>query len=198
MFEKLKDSLLKAPIIRKGEYDYFVNPITDGIPLVEPELLEEVAEGVSKFANLDVDKIVCVEAMGIHIATAISLKTGIPFVVVRKRFYGLEGEIAVHQATGYSQGELYINGVKKADRVLVVDDVVSTGGTMVAVLNALKALKVDVVDLIAIIEKGEGKETVEKETGLKVKTLVKLNIKDGKVIIEGTIDEKVQTKFLFK
>ena len=46
------------------------------------------------------------EAMGIHLATALSLETGIPFVVVRKRQYGLPGEVAVHQTTGYSQGEL--------------------------------------------------------------------------------------------
>ena len=72
MFEKLKISLIEAPIIKKGEYNYFVHPITDGIPLVEPSILEEVADGISKFANMDVDKIVCVESMGIHIATALS------------------------------------------------------------------------------------------------------------------------------
>lgn len=185
MLEKLKKSLLEAPIIKKGEYNYFVHPITDGIPLVEAELMEEVAEEISKIADLDVDKIVCIEAMGIHIATALSLKMNIPFVVVRKRFYGLEGEVDVHQVTGYSTGELYINGVSEGERVMVVDDVVSTGGTMAAVLNALKGMGVKVADVIAVIEKGEGREIVERETGFEVKTLLKVNIKNGKVIIEG-------------
>ena len=185
MLEKLKKSLLEAPIIKKGEYNYFVHPITDGIPLVEAELMEEVAEEISKIADLDVDKIVCIEAMGIHIATALSLKMNIPFVVVRKRFYGLEGEVDVHQVTGYSTGELYINGVSEGERVMVVDDVVSTGGTMAAVLNALKGMGVKVADVIAVIEKGEGREIVERETGFEVKTLLKVNIRNGKVIIEG-------------
>lgn len=185
MLEKLKKSLLEAPIIKKGEYNYFVHPITDGIPLVEAELMEEVAEEISKIADLDVDKIVCIEAMGIHIATALSLKMNIPFVVVRKRFYGLEGEVDVHQVTGYSTGELYINGVSEGERVMVVDDVVSTGGTMAAVLNALKSMGVKVVDVVAVIEKGEGREIVERETGFEVKTLLKVNIRNGKVIIEG-------------
>lgn len=114
-------------MVKKGDYDYFVHPVTDGVPLVHPEILEEVAEGIAKFGNMNVDKIVCVEAMGIHIATALSLKTGKPFVVVRKRSYGLEGEVAVHQVTGYSEGELYINGLKKGDKIILVDDVVSTG-----------------------------------------------------------------------
>ena len=117
MFEKLVESLINSPIVKKGDYDYFVNPITDGIPLVDSELLQEVSEAVSQYANINVDKIVCVEAMGIHLATALSLLTDIPFVVVRKRSHGLEGEIAVHQTTGYSEGELYINGIKKGDRV---------------------------------------------------------------------------------
>lgn len=184
MLKNVKRSLLEAPVIKKGDYDYFVHPITDGIPLVESEVMEEVAEAISEYADLDVDKIVCVEAMGIHIATALSLKTGIPFVVVRKRQYGLEGEVDIHQVTGYSQGNLYINGLNKGDRVILVDDVVSTGGTMTAVLNALKIMGVDVVDVWAVMEKGRGKEIVETKTGVKVKTLLKVNVKDGKVEIE--------------
>ncbi len=186
MFEKLKISLIKAPIIKKGEYNYFVHPITDGIPLVDPSILEEVADGISKFGDMQVDKIVCVEAMGIHIATALSIKTRIPFVVVRKRLYGLKGEISVHQATGYSQGQLYINGLNKDDRIILVDDVVSTGGTMIAVLKALERMGVNVVDVMAVIEKGNGKNIVKRETGFTVKSLVKVNIVDGNVVIEGS------------
>ncbi len=189
MFEKLKISLIEAPIIKKGEYNYFVHPITDGIPLVEPSILEEVADGISKFANMEVDKIVCVESMGIHIATALSIKTGIPFVVVRKRSYGLDGEVPVHQITGYSQGELYINGLQKGDKIILVDDVVSTGGTMIAVLNALKKMGIEVVDVMAVVEKGTGNEIVKKETGFTVKSLVMVDVVDGSVVIEGSVAE---------
>ena len=189
MLEKLKISLIKAPVIKKGEYNYFVHPITDGIPLVEPSILEEVAEGISRFGNMEVDKIVCVEAMGIHIATALSIKTRIPFVVVRKRVYGLDGEVPVHQMTGYSQGELYINGLHKGDRIILIDDVVSTGGTMIAVLNALKQMEVEIVDVMVVIEKGNGKDIVKRETGFTVKSLVKVNILEGRVVIEGSVSE---------
>ena len=184
MLEKLVESLIESPIIKKGDYDYFVHPITDGVPLVESELLQEVADSVSKYADLNVDKIVCVEAMGIHLATAISLRTDIPFVVVRKRSYDLLGEVPVHQTTGYSEGELYINGLKRGDRVFLVDDVVSTGGTMAAVIKALKHIGVEIVDVMAIIEKGDGKKFVENETGIKVHTLVRANVIGGKVVIE--------------
>ncbi len=187
MLEMLKETLIQSPIVKKGEYNYFIHPITDGIMLVEPELLREVSEAIIKIADLNVDKIVCMEAMGIHIATALSLETNIPFVVVRKRCYELEKEVAVHQVTGYSECELYINGLEKGDRILVVDDVVSTGGTMVAVLNALESSGVEIADIIAVVEKGEGKKRVKDETGYDVKTLLKVDVKDGKVVIEDSV-----------
>lgn len=184
VLEKLKKTLEESPIIKKGEYNYFVHPVTDGIPLTQPEVLKEIAVAIKNHFHTDVDKIVCIEAMGIHLATALSLETGIPFVVVRKRQYGLPGEVAVHQTTGYSQGELFINGINSGDKVLVIDDVVSTGGTMIAVLQALKNMGVEIAEVVAVIEKGEGKKIVEKETGLKLKALIKVDVIDNKVTAE--------------
>ena len=51
---------------------------------------------------------------------------------------------------------------------MLIDDVVSTGGTMIAVLKALKNMDVEIAEVVAVIEKGDGKKIVEKETGLKV------------------------------
>ncbi len=187
MLDKLKKTLVESPIVKKGDYNYFIHPITDGIMLVEPDLLREVSEAIIKVADLNVDKIVCMEAMGIHIATALSLETNIPFVVVRKRCYDLDEEVAVHQVTGYSECELYINGIRKGERILVVDDVVSTGGTMIAVLDALKGAGIEIADIVAVVEKGEGKERVKKETGHDIKTLIKVDVKDGKVVIENSL-----------
>ncbi len=79
MLEVLKKTLHTCPIVKRGEYTYFIHPITDGVPLVEPALLRDVA--CSLFKALDfsnVDKIIVTEAMGIHIGTVLSLMTDIP------------------------------------------------------------------------------------------------------------------------
>lgn len=189
MLDKVKESLEKSPIVKKGEYNYFVNPISDGVPAMEPEILRELTEVTKKHVDLDVDKIVAIEAMGIHLATALSLATDIPFVIIRKRQYGLEGEKEIHQQTGYGSSNLYINDLKPGAKILLIDDVVSTGGTLISTLNALKDMEIDIKGVIAVIEKGEGKVIVENETGIPVFSIVKLDVIDGKVVIESTIDD---------
>ena len=189
MLEEVKKSLEASPIVKKGEYNYFVNPISDGVPAMEPKMLRELALSVHKHADLDIDKIVAVEAMGIHLATALSLTTDIPFVVIRKRQYGLEGESEVYQKTGYGSSNLYINDLHPGEKILLIDDVVSTGGTLIALIDTLKDLGLDIKSIVAVIEKGEGKKIVEKETGMDVLSIVKLDVVDGKVVIESTIED---------
>jgi len=184
MLEKLHDSLLKAPIVHRGEYHYFIHPISDGVPFLEPELLDEITDHIMEIADTDVDRIVAIEAMGIPLATALSMKTGIPFSIIRKRPYELDGEVILSQKTGYSKGELYINAIKKGDRVLIVDDVISTGGTLMALISALKDIGAKVSDTIVVIERGEGVAGM-RELGFDVRTLVRINVDENGVSIEG-------------
>ncbi len=187
MLEKVKKSLEKSPIIQKGEYQYFVNPISDGIPAMHPDILNEITEYIIKNVNLDVDKLVGIEAMGIHLTTALSLATGIPFVIIRKRKYGLKGEKEINQKTGYGSSKLYINGLKANEKIAIIDDVVSTGGTLISTIKTLKNMGIDVKTAIAIIDKGNGKEIVEKELNIPIFSVVKLEINDGKVVIKSKV-----------
>lgn len=187
MLEEFKKTLQESPIVKKGDYSYFVHPVSDGIPEMKPEILREIVEVIKNNSDLDIDKIVCIEAMGIHLATALSLETNIPFVVIRKREYGLPGEVPVFQKTGYSEQNLYINQVNKGEKILLIDDVVSTGGTYIAVIKALKNMGVEIKDAIAVIEKGEGKRIVEDETGCSLTTIIKMDVINNEVVIESTI-----------
>lgn len=191
MLKNLRETMKNAPIVRRGTYNYFIHPISDGVPLVRPELLREVIACIVKNADMDVDKIVTIEAMGLPLGAALSTITDIPFIIIRKRKYDLPGEIAVHQTTGYSRGELYLNGINKGDRVLIVDDVISTGGTMKAVIKALEKAGAVIQDIIVVIERGEGKRQVE-EMGYEVKTMIKIDVDEHGVKILGCIDEECE------
>ena len=65
----------------------------------------------------------------------------------------------------------------------------STGGTMIALIKTLKDLDLEIKSIVAVIEKGKGKEIVKKETGVDVISIVKLDVIDGKVVIEKTIED---------
>ena len=180
--DRLRESLLSAPIVDKGEYHYVVHPITDGVPMLEPGLLREVVIRIIRKEELeDVDKIVTPAAMGIHISTAVSLMTDIPLVVVRKREYGLEGEVSLSQVTGYSESEMYINDVEAGDSVLVLDDLLSTGGTLHAILTALEEIGTDIVDVVTVIKKVGDNEL--QDTHHDVKTLINIDVRDGEVVV---------------
>lgn len=182
MSSRLKRCLEESPVVSMGDYDYMVCPITDGIPSMDPKVLDEIIERIMKASDLDCDIIVAPEAMGIPLAVPLSLRTGIPYNIVRKRKYGLPGEVSVSQITGYSKCQMYINGLKAGDRVVIVDDIVSTGGTLAAIVQALRSMGVEVVEVITVIEKGAGKERLEKKLALRIITLVKAEVVNGRVV----------------
>lgn len=179
MLDRLVQTLETCPMVQRGDYNYFIHPITDGVPVVDPALLRDVSSAMVKMLDLNnIDKIVVVEAMGIHIGSVLSTMTDIPMTIMRKREYKLPGEIAVHQATGYSKGELYLNGIRKGDRVVIIDDVVSTGGTLRALLQALEIAGADVVDICIAIQRGDP------DIGRPYKSLVKIMVDEKVHVIE--------------
>ncbi|MFA5102514.1 MAG: hypoxanthine/guanine phosphoribosyltransferase [Candidatus Thermoplasmatota archaeon] len=185
--KQLEKSLYEAPIVKKGEYDYVIHPITDGVPYIAPELLKEVTDEMKKHIKKcgTFDRIVTMEAMGIPLATSLSLDLGIPFTIIRKRQYGLPGEISVEQVTGYSKSKMYINGIKKGDTVILVDDVLSTGGTLKAVLHVLKGMGVVVRGVFIAVYKGTCKEEITKTYGIPITTIVDIDVVRGKVVIKS-------------
>ena len=183
--EILQDSLRGAPIIWKGDYPYFIHPISDGIPRMEAEVLRATRDLIVDMVDWsEVDIVVSVEAMGLPLLAAVGEGTGKPTVVIRKRSYGMEGEVRVDVSTGYSSSTAYINDIKPGERVLVVDDVISTGGTLEPLLEALEEMGAILKGVIIAIEKGEGRERLAKERpNWPIKTLARIDIIEGRVEI---------------
>ena len=181
----LQDSLRGAPIIWKGEYPYFIHPISDGIPRMEAEVLRATRDLIVGMVDWSqIDLVVSVEAMGLPLLAAVGEATGKPTVVIRKRPYGMEGEVKVDVSTGYSSSTAYINDISPGERILVVDDVISTGGTLEPILESLVKMGAILNDVIVAIEKGEGRERLYKDRPeWPIRTLAKIEIIDGKVAI---------------
>jgi len=188
---RLEESVKTAPIIDKDGYSYLIHPVSNCVPALDPELLREIVVRIIRTAELEnVDKIVTPEAMGIHLSTAVSLMTDIPLVVIRKREYGLEGEVSLSKSTGYSDSEMYINDVAAGDRILLLDDLISTGGTLTAIVQALDDIGCDIVDVVVAIHKVNG-EAALADIDHPVKTLIDIEVEKGEVTIIEDADGEV-------
>ena len=182
--ELLKDSVVKAPVVWKEGYPYFVHPLSDGVPRQSSELLAAARDLISE--NVDWDSIdinLGIEAMGIPLAAALCLSSGKPLVIGRKRQYGLPGEVSIDQSTGYSKGEIYLNDIDAGARVLVVDDVVSTGGTLLPILRALDQSKAVVQDCWIVFEKGDGMNKIRTEGNWPLNSLVRIEMQGDKIVL---------------
>lgn len=181
---RLVNSLQDAPVVERGDYDYLVHPLTDGVPRVEPGLLEEAAEGLHRLIQPQleagpVDLFVTAEAMGLPLVAALAARTGIPYAIARKRPYGLAGEIPLDQITGYSQTRLHLNGVGHGDRVIIIDDLVSTGGTLRALKAGLDQAGAQLLGVVACVSKQLDLEPLAQELGCPVSALATVQIVAG-------------------
>lgn len=179
-------NIVKFKSINGGYYDYIMSPITDG-NILSSKLIW--AMGLELLRMLDVenaDYILVPEAMGIHLGSIMSILSGKPLVIARKRKYNVPGEIEVIKKTGYEESRLYINGLKSGDKVVIADAIIATGGTLTSIIKALIKNKIEIVDVGVLVEKIElgGVKRVREETGFNVKTLLKVRIVNGEVIVE--------------
>ncbi len=180
----LRDSVINAPVVMKGEYAYFVHPLTDGVPRQNADLLEAARDLISQKVNWEnIDLILGIEAMGLPLASALSISSGKPLVIARKRAYGLAGETVINQNTGYSKGEIYLNDIQPEERILVIDDVVSTGGTIEPILQTLENIGAHIGDVHIIFEKGDGMDLLRQKYGWNLSSLVRLRMEGNEVVL---------------
>jgi adenine phosphoribosyltransferase len=175
----LEESFDDKPLVTIGKFQFLLNPLTEQVPATSPALLREAAARVLAIANLDgVNKLVGEEDRGAILVAAVSLQADLPLALARWNPSGVPGQIAVDFAMEYTQGTLYLNGVEPDDQVLIVDDLISTGGTLVALIRAVQQAGAKIRDVVCVAEKIEygGVARVQAETGLMVKTLVKISV----------------------
>ena len=182
----LRESFTDTVIVWKEEYPYFVHPLTDGVPRLDTTLLKAVTELIIEMVDWEqIDVILGIEAMSLPLVATVSMMSNTPMLIARKRAYGMEGEEVVNQETGYSKGKLYLNQLSENDRVLIIVDVISTGGTIDAILHGVAKTGAKVNEVVIIVEKGENMLELAEKHSTKISSLVKIKMReDGTVMVE--------------
>ena len=113
-----------------------------------------VAEMTAPFEPAGIDKVVGVEARGFLLGAPVAVSLGCGFIPVRKSgklpaaVVGEEYELEY----GTSAVEVHRDSLDRGDRVLVVDDVLATGGTMAASCRLLEQLGADIAAVCFLVE----------------------------------------------
>ncbi|MDQ0741040.1 phosphoribosyltransferase family protein [Pseudomonas sp. W4I3] len=184
----LEEIYKKAKVVRSGKSLTTVNEFTDQIPALRPEVLMEVAYKIIRVMKQGASKIVTEEDKGVALATTVSLLTGVPLAVARWYSYSLGGlkEQVVAIDSEYFQGQLYLNGVEAGDRVIIIDDTLSSGGAAIALSDAVKGAGGELVDVVCAVEKigNGGADNVLRATGLTVKTIIRVTVAEDGVSVD--------------
>lgn len=150
--------LLQNPRVFRVLIDAFVHRYMD--PALRPDVV----------AGLD--------ARGFIVGSVVAYSLGIGFIPIRKQgklpFQTVEETYELEY--GSATVELHTDAVQAGQRVLLIDDLIATGGTMMAGLKLLEKLGAEVTEGAAIVDLPElGGSTRLRETGLKLFTLLAFN-----------------------
>ena len=125
--------------------------------------------------DLRPDVVAGLDARGFILGSVVAYELGLGFVPIRKKgklpFTTVEETYELEY--GSATVELHTDAVKPGQRVLLIDDLIATGGTMMAGKKLLEKLGARVIEGAAIVDLPElgGSERI-KATGLKLFTLV--------------------------
>jgi len=140
------------------ESDYYVDmkkAITD------PGILGEIGQMMAgKITREDADKIAGPALGAVPIATAVSLATGIPMLMIRK------------SRKGYGTSKLIEGDLEEGDRVVVVEDVTTTGNSLLKAVEAVEDNGGVVIQALVAVDREEGaRENLQKKS-IKLEPLV--------------------------
>ncbi len=125
--------------------------------LQDPEYFSYAIEQMMEFCkDKDIDVIAAAESRGFIFGSILAHELRIPFVPIRKPGKLPHKTKKVLFETEYSTDgfEIHEDAIKKGDRVLLVDDVLATGGTMEAAAKLVEELGGEVTGMVFLIELG--------------------------------------------
>jgi orotate phosphoribosyltransferase len=126
----------------------------------QPTLLRELAARFARFVTADVDRIAGAELGAVALAAATSLETGKPFVIVRNA-----------KKAGYGTGKLIEGRLEPGERVLLVEDVCTSGGQAIEACKTLADAGAEVAGLVVTIDREEGGRQAVEQAGYRCEAL---------------------------
>ena len=166
---ELSEALKSCGALQFGEFslasgaksDYYIDIKKAS---TNPEVLRLIARLMAqkmRDEGIQADRIAGVVLGSVPLATALALETGIPYVMIRK------------EKKDHGTGKLIEGDLNAGDRVLVVEDVITTAGSSIKAIGTLREAGAEVKYVISVIDReGGGAENLA-EAGVDFRPLVK-------------------------
>lgn len=109
---------------------------------------------VNRYTAKQIDKIVGIESRGFIIGSALAYQLGIGFVPIRKKGK-LPAETVGHDYAleyGTDRIEIHVDAIAEGDQVLLVDDLIATGGTAEAAVNLIESMGGKILECCFVID----------------------------------------------
>ena len=135
---------------------------------------ETVNEICNHWRNKSLTKIIGIEARGFILGSCVSLELNLPFIPIRKKgklpYTTIEESYELEY--GKASIEIHSDALNSNDNVLIIDDLIATGGTALASISLVKRLEASVSGCSFIIDLPvlEGKKKIL-DLGIEVQTL---------------------------
>ncbi|MAG38465.1 adenine phosphoribosyltransferase [Candidatus Woesearchaeota archaeon] len=143
--------------------------------LENPEAFKQCCDELyERYKDKDIDVITGIESRGFVFGSVLAYKLKKKFVLIRKPGK-LPGEIVKEEYSleyGTDTIEMHKDSIKKGDKVLIIDDLIATGGTVSAAVNLVKKLRGEVIECAFVIELPDLKG-IDKLKEEKVFTMIK-------------------------
>ncbi|MDQ2723932.1 MAG: orotate phosphoribosyltransferase [Actinomycetota bacterium] len=107
----------------------------------KPAIMRRVAASLAELVPAGVDRLAGPELGAVALATAVSLETGIPFVIVRK------------ESKEYATSKVVEGEINAGERVLVVEDVITSAGEALKAAAKLEAIGAEVAGILAVLDR---------------------------------------------
>ena len=164
--EYLIDLLKENEVFLQGDFtlssgkksDYYINmkkAITD------PEILSTISKLITELiGEEDIDKVAGPALGAVPIATAVSLESKLPLLMIRK------------EKKGYGTSKLIEGELNEGDNVIVVEDVSTTGGSLLKAIKAIQNNGGNVKRAFVVVDRKEGAIDEFKKEGIELEPLI--------------------------
>ena len=169
--ERLKEKIRNIPDFPKKGILFrdITTLLKDG-----PAFKEAVLALAKPYRGKDIDLVTAVEARGFILGAALAYELGVGIIPIRKKGKLPAKTIRATYKLEYGEDtlEIHQDAIQPGDRVLIVDDLLATGGTTLAVIELVKKIKGEIAGISFLIELTELKGR-EKLAGYPINSLIK-------------------------